>query len=146
MNAPQQDPTRRSVAFVTGLAVLAVLIALVFVGLRVAGFTPYVVLSDSMAPHYHAGDLVYIQSHDPTDIDVGDIIAYRAEAAYGENQRIVLHRVIAADREENLFAAKGDANNHVDADPISYDQVVGTAAFTIPHLGYLSNLMSLAFA
>lgn len=145
MNEPKQDATRRSVVFATALAVVAMLIALAFAGLRVAGFTPFVVLSDSMAPQYQAGDLVYIQSHEPTGIEVGDIIAYRAESPDGEDRRVVLHRVVAADREAEVFTAKGDANGHADADPVPYNQVVGTAAFAIPQIGHLSTFLSLAF-
>ena len=52
-------------AVTTVLVSLVVILAILLVGVRVVGLTPYVVLSGSMEPTYHTGSLIYVKKVDP---------------------------------------------------------------------------------
>lgn len=124
--------------FTTLLVVLAVLLAIALAGVRLIGYTPYAVLSGSMAPQYQVGDLVYVQKCAPEDIQPGDVIAFVAN----ENLTVVTHRVVEADRAARSFTTKGDANASVDGRPVLYENVLGRVGFSLPKLGYLSQYLS----
>lgn len=112
------------------MAVLAFLLA----GIRILGFTPYVVLSGSMEPTFHVGSMIYVRAVDPEEIRAGDAITF---AISGD--MAATHRVVEADRENQCFYTKGDANDTADAAPVPYEAVRGKAVFSIPGLGYLSD-------
>ena len=56
-------------AITTVLVALVVVLAILLVGVRVVGLTPYVVLSGSMEPTYHTGSLIYVKKVDPVTIE-----------------------------------------------------------------------------
>ena len=79
------------------------MLAILLVGVRVVGFSPYTVLSGSMEPTYSVGDLIYVKTVDPDSIKVGDPITFVA------NEKLVVatHRVVAVDGQNRfhfLFA------------------------------------------
>ena len=115
-----------------------VMLSLLFVGVRLIGYTPYSVLSPSMSPAYKTGDLVYVRSVDPEDIDVDDVITFVAD----ENLTVVTHRVYDIDQEHRRFITKGDANEDVDAGAVMYENVVGVVGFSIPKLGYFAGYLT----
>lgn len=121
-------------AFSWGVVVTVALFTVLLVGIRLLGYTPYAVLSGSMMPVYQVGDLVYVHEKAPEDIQPGEVITFVAD----ENLTVVTHRVVGADRENRFFITKGDANNVEDGSPVLYENVVGTAAFSLPKLGYVS--------
>lgn len=73
------------------------------------------VVSGSMEPTIHVGELVIVNTEVP--VQEGDVIMY-----LDENNRLITHRVIQ--QEEHLLVTKGDANEFADA-PITSEQVVG---------------------
>jgi len=119
----------------TVLVALVVVLAVLLVGVRVVGLTPYVVLSGSMEPTYHVGSLIYVKEVDPADIQVGDPITFVMD----ENLTVATHRVIAISEDGEHFTTQGDANDAPDAVPVYYKNLVGTPVFTIPYLGYFSD-------
>lgn len=61
----------------TWVLVLCVFIlAMLLAGIRLLGFSPYAVLSGSMEPAYHVGDLIYVEKVAPEEIKVGDPITF----------------------------------------------------------------------
>lgn len=118
-------------ALVLAVAILAFLLA----GVRIIGFTPYVVLSGSMEPTYHVGSLIYVRSVSPESIEAGDPITF----VMNDSGTIATHRVTEVDKENQCFYTKGDANNTADASPVTYDNLIGKAIFTIPKLGFFSD-------
>ena len=63
---------RKLFRWISNIAVIAILIcAILLVGVRIVGLTPYAVLSGSMEPTYHVGSLIYVQKIDPAEITVG---------------------------------------------------------------------------
>lgn len=113
------------------VAILAFLLA----GVRIIGFTPYVVLSGSMEPTYHVGSLIYVRSVSPESIEAGDPITF----VMNDSGTVATHRVTEVDKENQCFYTKGDANNTADASPVTYDNLIGKAIFTIPKLGFFSD-------
>ena len=151
----------------TLLVIVMVILAVLLVGVRVVGLTPYAVLSGSMEPTYHVGALIYVKDVDPADITVGMPITF----VVNEDLLLATHRVVDIEvlttRQEQMldeagnpvlddegnpvveeipldeptyyFRTKGDANDAVDGTPVHYKNVVGTPVFSIPYLGYLSS-------
>ena len=151
----------------TLLVIVMVILAVLLVGVRVVGLTPYAVLSGSMEPTYHVGALIYVKDVAPADITVGmpitfvvnedlllathrvvdiEVITTRQEQVLDEAGNPVLDdegnpvvEEIPLDEPTYYFQTKGDANDAVDGTPVHYKNVVGTPVFSIPYLGYLSS-------
>lgn len=60
----------------TMLVVIAVLLAVLLVGVRLVGLQPYTVLSGSMEPTYHTGSLIYVKEVEPEEVKVGQPITF----------------------------------------------------------------------
>ena len=118
----------------TVLLVLFVVLAILLVGVRLLGFTPFNVISGSMTPKYQFGDLVYVKNVSPEKLEKGDVITF----VIGDD-KVNTHRIDGVDRKERCFFTKGDANESRDGNPVLYENVVGKVCFSIPKLGYLSD-------
>ena len=117
---------------------MAVVIAILLVGVRIFGLTPYTVLSGSMEPTYHVGSLIYVKKVSPYELRVDDPITYVIEGG-----TIVTHRIIEIIPDEDdptviRFRTKGDNNNTPDGDPVHSNNIIGKPVFTIPVLGYIA--------
>lgn len=99
------------------------------------GTFPLIVLTDSMYPDIHAGDLIICHTEEPEDVEVGDVISFFDPAGNGTS--IVTHRVVDIVEEDGTFAwtTRGDANNTDDAVPVKPDDLVGVYQKRIPGLG-----------
>lgn len=125
--------------FGTFLVVIAVILAVLLVGVRVIGYKPYTVLSPSMTPKYKPGDLVYVKSTESENIEKGDVITFLVS-----EDTVVTHRVDEVDRKNRRFYTKGDANDFRDGEPVLYENVIGKVSFSLPKLGYVSQFFSTA--
>lgn len=124
----------------TVLVALAVLIAVLLVGMRVFGFHVYTVLSGSMEPNYHVGSLVYVKEASVDELKEGDVITFMLKS----ESDIATHRIVEVVPDEKdpgviRYRTKGDANNVEDATLTRYENVIGKVVFTIPYMGYLAN-------
>lgn len=120
----------------TWVLVLAVAaLAILLVGVRAVGLTPYAVLSGSMEPNYHVGSLIYVKHVEPQEIKVGDPITF----VLNKELTVATHRVIAIDSENQMFHTKGDANETPDAGGVYFPNLIGKPIFTIPMLGFFSH-------
>ena len=131
-----QIPKKLKIAFdVLSTAVVAVVVifAILLVGVRLFGVQVYSVISGSMEPEYPVGALIYVQSVDPAEIEVDDVITYVLP-----NDMPSTHRVIAVDAENKLFYTKGDANEVEDGAPVHFQNLIGKPIFKIPYLGYIA--------
>lgn len=122
----------------TIIVIIAAACAIMLVGVRIFGLTPYTVLSGSMEPAYHVGSLIYVKKVPTDEIKVGDPITF----VLNEDLVVATHRVIEIDSENEFFYTKGDNNESPDASPVSFKNVLGVPQFTIPYLGYLSNYLT----
>lgn len=113
------------------LTAVIVIIAVLAVLARVAGWNFYSVDSYSMSPSYPMNSLIIVQNIEPENIEVGDVITYVAS----EDGLLVTHRVTDIDTEQQTFTTKGDANEIEDASPILWGNVIGKVFLCIPALG-----------
>ncbi|MEV0561203.1 signal peptidase I [Dactylosporangium sp. NPDC050588] len=108
-----------------GAAVTAVLFTVGIIGL---GWKPYVVMSDSMAPAMHAGDVILVDPQ-ATSLAVYEIVTY------SDPRGLVTHRVVAQ-AEDGTFTVKGDANQQPDTRPVERRQVIGPVRLILPSVGW----------
>lgn len=125
----------------TIIVVLAVVLAILLVGVRLVGLRPLQVLSGSMEPTYHVGSLIYVKSVDYTKLEAGDVITFMLD-----EETIATHRIVAPVPDEEdptviRYRTKGDANNAEDGKLVHYKNVIGSPVFTIPYLGYVANFI-----
>lgn len=123
----------------TIIVVLVVALAALLVGVRLAGFQVFAVLSGSMEPVYSPGDLLYVKSVDTDEIEEGTVITFMVN----ENT-IATHRVVGIVPDETdpdlvRYRTKGDANDAEDGTMVHPLNVIGTPVFSIPKLGYVAN-------
>lgn len=115
-------------------------LAIVLVGLRLAGFRTFTVMSGSMEPEYPVGAMIYVRPVDYQSLQVGDVISYVAN----DDKVVVTHRIAEIEVDENdasvwRFRTKGDANTASDAKLVHYKNVLGTPAIVIPFIGYFAH-------
>ena len=131
-------------AFYKGFAtVAAIMIGLVLVAgsvyPKVRGWEPLVVLTQSMEPLLHPGDVVVVEPVSGKDVAVGDVVTYRASDASLITHRVVeVRRSTYAGREDTIIV-QGDANNVPD-DPLVASQVVGRMLYRMPGYGVFMSL------
>ena len=120
--------------FTTILVIIILLSAMFLMGARVAGLSVYTIISGSMEPTYSVGDLIYVKSVPPEQIEVGDPVTF----VLNENLVVATHRVVRVDRENQRLYTKGDNNQIADINPVHYKNVIGKPLFSLPYLGYIS--------
>ena len=128
------------------IMIVAIGVVVIWVGLQVAFGTQnpfYVVASGSMVPVLQVYDVLIVQGHEPfEDIQVGDIIVFNRPSGH---DRVIVHRVAAIiDDEPKTIRTKGDANpaSIPGTDfPITKEEYIGKVAYTIPQIGYVTQLL-----
>ncbi|MBY8987905.1 MAG: signal peptidase I [Candidatus Lokiarchaeota archaeon] len=106
-----------------------------------------VVISGSMEPTIHEGDLLFVKGIDAEDIKNGtaeakdgDIIVFDARGLwFHAPQEPIVHRVIDKYNISDTwyFRTKGDANSVQDAAPIPESRVIGVVIGGIPYIGWV---------
>lgn len=105
---------------------------------RIAGATPYSILTGSMRPDYPPGTLVVMKPVDVSDIRTGDVITYQLKSGRSD---VVTHRVVGqgfAATGERLFTTRGDANDVPDASAVRPVQIRGELWYALPYLGFVN--------
>lgn len=107
----------------------------------IGGVLPLIVLTDSMYPEIHGGDLIICKAGDAEAVEEGDIIAFFDPAGNGTS--IVTHRVADVTEKDGeiAFITKGDANNTEDMLPVTEDDLVGVYMKRIPGAGNIAMFM-----
>ena len=96
-----------------------------------------------MIPVLQVYDVLIVQGHEPfEDIQVGEIIVFNRPSGH---DRVIVHRVAAIiDDEPKTIRTKGDANpaSIPGTDyPITKEEYIGKVAYTIPQIGYVTQLL-----
>lgn len=122
---------------------VVVLFAVLLIGVRLFGVQVYSVISGSMEPEYPVGSLIYVKEVKPSEVQVGDVITFVLS-----NKTPATHRVIAIDKDNQLFYTQGDANYQINEEtgekvymedpPVHFNYLIGKPVFKIPVLGYIA--------
>ena len=109
------------------------------------GYRYYTVLTPSMEPSYHVGDMVFVKIEKADNINVGDVITFNPSS---DGNAYLTHRVAEKlpDYQGSgvtCFKTKGDANDSEDTFLIDESRVVGTVKLGIPVLGYIVRFVQL---
>lgn len=122
---------------------VVVIFAILLIGVRLFGIQVYSVISGSMEPEYPVGALIYVKEVKPSEVEVGDVITFVLS-----NETPATHRVIAIDKEAQLFYTQGDANYQINEEtgekvymedpPVHFNNLIGKPVFKIPVLGYIA--------
>lgn len=91
---------------------------------KLFGYSGLVILTGSMEPVYHPGDVIFI--HEQKDYKVRDVITFH------QRGMIVTHRIIGKDGEK--FTTQGDANNSSD-EPINLSDIEGKVIGSVGKVG-----------
>lgn len=110
--------------------------------MRVFGYTPMTVLSDSMAPVFHKDDLILVHQGDPNSYKTGDIISFWTVI---DNQRVInTHRIVSIYNEGGIvqYTTQGDANSVADQYLVTPADVIGSYVVSVPVLGSVLSFLS----
>jgi len=122
-------------AITTLIVIVALILAMLLVGVRMFGLQVYTVLSGSMEPVYHTGSVIYVKpADDPAALEEDTVITF-----YLGGTTVATHRIIEVVETENgiAYRTKGDANDVEDGGLVKPESIIGTPVFTIPKLGYI---------
>ena len=128
------------------IVIVGIGVLIIWIGLQAAFGTQnpfYVVASGSMIPELQVYDVLIVQGHEPfEEIQVGDIIVFDRPS---DHNRVIVHRVVEILSEEpREIRTKGDANpgsiRGTDF-PITEEEYIGKVAYTIPQVGYITQLL-----
>lgn len=131
----------RTIAWIVILGASGLIIAAVLVP-RIAGATPYTVLTGSMSPAYPPGTLVVVKPVDVDELRVGDVVTVQLESG---KETVVTHRIsaIAYQLDGDVeIQTKGDANPSPDADLRMPVQIRGKLWYSIPYVGYVATAVT----
>ena len=128
------------------IAIVGIGVLVIWIGLQVAFGTQnpfYVVASGSMVPALEVYDVLIVQGHEPfEEIEVGDIIVFNRPS---DHNRVIVHRVESVlDDDPRTLRTKGDANpsSIPGTDfPITTEEYIGKVAYTVPQIGYVTQLL-----
>jgi signal peptidase I len=97
---------------------------------------PLVVLSGSMEPALHTGDVSVVRSIAPLDARPGDIVTFRDP---DNSKRLITHRVrdMRVQGDAVVFRTRGDANNLSERWRVPASGEIGRVMYRIPKLGWV---------
>ena len=125
MNLKKNKAAREALEF--GVAIVAAFVFYQLLAFGLGTSMPLVaVVSDSMEPTLHVGDLILV--HMPDEYNVGDI------AIYNRGSITIIHRIIDITPQGYVF--QGDNNPAPDPEIVAPDRLLGRGRFAIPLLGY----------
>jgi signal peptidase len=123
----------RIVVATVARGVVAALLGLAFwaVAPAVLGWQPTTVMTGSMAPRIHVGDVVVSRPVDPLSLHQGQVLLFDDPDQAGH---LRLHR-FDAPGVDGAIVTKGDANPAADSSPVAREAVHGVAMVRVPAVG-----------
>jgi signal peptidase I len=146
MRVPFRRPTTIAVATATSepgwgevlrvgaaRAVLAVVACLLLWSVlpAVVGWTPRLIVTGSMEPRVHVGDVVVTREVPTAALRKGHVVTVEDPDHPGRTRT---HRLVRRDGDGGLVL-KGDANPQADSSPVSPTDVLGVAVLRVPFVG-----------
>jgi signal peptidase len=105
---------------------------------KLAGATPYTVLTGSMTPALPPGTLAIVRPAEPGNVAVGDVVTYQLESGQSS---VVTHRVVSVGingKGEYVYRTQGDANDVADDAAVRAVQIRGKLWYAVPYVGHLA--------
>ena len=114
-------------------AVLSMVVSLLIWSLlpAVIGWTPRVILSGSMEPRIHVGDVIVTREVPTATLVKGQVLTVKDPDHPGITRT---HRMVRRDA-EGLIVTRGDANRQADSSHVSDDAVLGMGVIRVPYVG-----------
>lgn len=150
--------TKENIKLVSTFIITAILLLYIVIQLvapastvKIFGFKPYVVITESMEPVIDVRDMVIVRSFDIDDAEVGDIITFEADIDYNGSKEIVTHYIhaINSDGTTTTIQTTRHWDNMDNAVPDSWvlvpDDVLGTYWFQISKIGYVTDFLKSPF-
>jgi len=105
------------------------------------GYTPMIVLTDSMYPDIKSGDLIIAKTIEADQVQVGDVITFYDPAS--KNNAVVTHKVVELTEVEGelAFITQGVANNAPDEVPVPAENLIGVYQTRIAGVGHVAMFM-----
>lgn len=119
------------------IIIFLLIITFFSVSMRIMGFAPYSITTQSMEPVMSVNDLVYVNPVDFKMLNTGDIITYASEDGV-----TVTHRIVSIDKEKETVRTKGDNNEYPDALSVKKEQIIGKVIFSVPGIGIVTNTIN----
>lgn len=106
------------------------------------GFTPMIVESDSMAPTFYAGDLIFIKKCDTAALKEGDVITFHT--IINNEYALNTHRIESITEMNGVrsYTTKGDNNDMADTHVISDGDIVGKYVNKLSGFGKIMEFLS----
>ena len=123
-------------------AVLLLILLFLLGGVRLFGYTPYVITSGSMIPVYPVGSVVYVNGVNPEELEAGDDISF-----YMTEDVVATHRIGGVDKAGKCVTTYGvnnldsEGNQINDAKAVDFDYIIGRVEYSIPIVGYVYMLI-----
>lgn len=123
-------------------AVLLLILLFLLGGVRLFGYTPYVITSGSMIPVYPVGSVVYVNGVNPEELEAGDDISF-----YMTEDVVATHRIGGVDKAGKCVITYGvnnldsEGNQINDAKAVDFDHIIGRVEYSIPIVGYVYMLI-----
>jgi len=95
-----------------------------------------IVMTGSMAPAIHTGDIILTTPISHKTPKKGDVIAYQAKRFNGEKVAVFSHRIMGGDIKSG-FIVKGDSNKSPDSQKPKAEDILGVVVLVIPYVGNL---------
>ncbi|TDN42434.1 signal peptidase I [Curtobacterium flaccumfaciens] len=125
--------TRFETVLAWSVALVAAVLLTAAVLFLSAGGRWFVVETPSMGEAAPVGTLVLDLPVDVATLHVGDVVSFETAANRGV---VYTHRITAVDADGGLHT-RGDVNGATDPWTLTQDDVIGTPALLVPHLGWL---------
>ncbi|MEC9485830.1 MAG: signal peptidase I [Candidatus Izemoplasma sp.] len=135
--------------FVIGVLLLYIVLQLFVpdMTIKVFGFKPYIVVTESMEPVLDVNDMVVTRQFDLDEAEIGDIITFNADINYDGTQEVVTHYIYRI--EENSGETIIRTNRYFDDSEtvvpdtwqLTEDDVLGTHWFQIPYIGMVTEFL-----
>lgn len=128
---------------VIGILVLYIIIGAFFPKqtVKVFGFKPYVVITESMEPEIMVNDLIIVKNPKVDELKVDDIITFEADINFDGTKEIVTHYIYSIEEINGEFSIRThpyfeNSNDYVpDYWVLSEDDILGEYMFKIPKVG-----------
>ena len=107
-----------------------------------AGYTPMVVKTDSMAPTFYSGDLIFIKKCDTAKLNEGDIICFHT--IINNEYALNTHRIDKIEETQGVrsYTTKGDNHAIADTHIIADGDIVGKYVGKLNKFGHVMDFLS----